>query len=180
VKDLCAAWDRKFTSRFGAPRFKKKGAGDTIRFPQDCAYDAAAGVVRLPKLGDVRLRHSRPALGQLKNVTLRFEGKRLVVSLQTERQIDVPAPTGTGEVGLNFGAVATITPSAGAAIELPARIGRYERRMKRLQRAVSRKRKVRTIAVRPRRAWPSATGASGPFGAISCTKQRRSSFRVMR
>lgn len=141
LKDLCAAWDRKFTSRFGAPRFKKKGEGDTIRLPQDCRYDAAAGVVRLPKLGNVRLRHSRPALGKLKNVTLRFAGRRLVVSLQTEREIDVPAPVGAGEVGLDFGAVATITPSAGALIELPARIGRYERRMKRLQQAISRKRK---------------------------------------
>ncbi len=139
LKDLCAAWARKFTSRFGAPRFKKKGQGDTIRFPQDCTYDAVAGVVRLPKLGDVRLRHSRPALGKLKNVTLRFEGKRLVVSLQTEREIDALASGAAGEVGLDFGAVATITPSAGRLIVLPARIGRYERRMKRLQQAVSRK-----------------------------------------
>jgi putative transposase len=141
LKDLCQAWDRKYTTEFGAPRFKKKGEGDTIRFPQDCAYDAAAGVVRLPKLGDVRLRHSRPALGKLKNVTLRFDGRRLVVALQTEREIDVPGPTGAGEIGLDFGAVATITPSEGATIELPARIGRYERRIRRLQQAVSRKRK---------------------------------------
>ena len=141
LKDLCAAWDRKFTSRFGAPRFKKKGEGDTIRLPQDCAYDAGRGVVRLPKLGDVRLRHSRVALGKLKNVTLRLEAKRLLVALQTERQIDAPAPVAGGEVGLDFGAVAMITPSAGAPIELPARIGRYERRMKRLQQAVSRKKK---------------------------------------
>jgi putative transposase len=139
LKDLCAAWDRKFKSKFGAPRFKEKGKGDTIRFPQDCTYDAAAGVVRLPKLGDVRLRHSRPALGKLKNVTLRFDGKRLVVALQTERELDVPAPAGTGEVGLDFGAVTTISPSTGAPIKLPSRIGRYERRMKRLQQAVSRK-----------------------------------------
>jgi putative transposase len=59
LKDLCKAWDAKYTSRFGAPRFKKKGEGDTLRLPQDCAYDAAAGLVRLPKLGAVRLRHSR-------------------------------------------------------------------------------------------------------------------------
>jgi len=109
--------------------------------PQDCSYDAGRGVVRLPKLGDVRLRHSRPALGKRKNVTLRLEGKRLVVALQTERQIDVPAPASAGEVGLDFGVVATITPSAGAPIELPERIGWYERRRKRLQQGLSRKKK---------------------------------------
>jgi putative transposase len=141
LKDLCQAWERKFPCRFGAPRFKTRGQGDTIRVPQDCAYDAVSGVVRLPKLGAVRLRHSRPALGKRKNVTLRLDGKRLVVALQTERQIGVQACGATGEVGLDFGAVATITPSVGAPVQLPARIGRYERRMKRLQQAVSRKRK---------------------------------------
>ena len=141
LKDLCQAWDRKYTSGFGAPRFKKKGQGDTIRLPQDCRYDAAAGVVRLPKLGEVRLRHSRPALGKLKNVTLRFDGQRLMVSLQTEREVDVVPSSAPGEVGLDFGAAVSIMPSQGKPIELPSRIGRYERRMKRLQQAVSRKKR---------------------------------------
>ena len=143
LKDLCAAWERKYTSRFGAPRFKKRGEGDTLRLPQDCRYDAAAGLVHLPKLGSVRLRHSRQALGALKNVTLRQERGRWVASLQTERELEVLAPVATAAVGLDFGAATTIMPSddALAPIELPARIGRYERRMKRLQQAVSRKKK---------------------------------------
>lgn len=141
LKDLCAAWDRKYTSRFGAPRFKKKGEGDTLRLPQDCRYDAAAGAVSLPKLGAVRLRHSREALGSLKNVTLRMERGRWIAALQTERELEVLAPAATAAVGLDFGATTTIMPSndALAPIELPARIGRYERRMKRLQQTVSRK-----------------------------------------
>jgi putative transposase len=139
LKDLCKAWDAKYTSRLGAPRFKKKGEGDTLRLPQDCKYDAAAGLVHLPKLGAVRLRHSREALGALKNVTLRQERGRWVASLQTERDVEVLAPAASAAVGLDFGAATTIMPSAGAPIELPVRIGRYERRMKRLQRSVSRK-----------------------------------------
>lgn len=143
LKDLCAAWDRKYTSRFGAPRFKKKGQGDTLRLPQDCKYDAATGTLSMPKLGTVRLRHSRVAEGALKNVTLRQERGRWVASLQTEREVGVGAPAATAAVGLDFGAATTIMPSddALAPIELPARIGRYERRMKRLQQAVSRKRR---------------------------------------
>lgn len=143
LKDLCKAWDAKYTSRFGAPRFKKKGEGDTLRLPQDCEYDAAAGTVSLPKLGTVRLRHSQVALGTLKNVTLRQERGRWVASLQTEREVDVGAPAATAAVGLDFGAATTIVPSDEALepIESPARIGRYERRMKRLQQQVSRKRK---------------------------------------
>ena len=126
LKDLCAAWDRKFTSRFGAPRFKKRGDGDTLRLPQDCVYDASAGTVRLPKLGVVRLRHSQVALGALKNVTLRQERGRWVAALQTERELKVVAPAATAAVGLDFGAATTIMPSndALASIKLPARIGR--------------------------------------------------------
>lgn len=143
LKDLCKAWDAKYTSRFGAPRFKKRGEGDTLRLPQDCRYDAASGTVSLPKLGSVRLRHSRPALGELKNVTLRQERGRWVAALQTEREVQVPVPASTAAVGLDFGAATTLMPSndALAPIELPARIGRYERRMRRLQQAVSRKKK---------------------------------------
>jgi len=143
LKDLCAGWDRKYTSRFGAPRLKKRGEGDTLRLPQDCKYDAAIGVVHLPKLGAVRLRHSRQALGELKNVTLRMERGRWVASLQTEREFEVLAPVTTAAVGLDFGAATTIMPSSDALapIELPASIGRHERRMKRLQQAVSRKKR---------------------------------------
>lgn len=143
LKDLCKAWDAKYTSRFGAPRFKKKGEGDTLRLPQDCKYDAVSGAVSLPKLGAVRLRHSRQALGELKNVTLRQERGRWVASLQTEREVEVLAPAATSAVGLDFGAITTIMPSSDALapIELPARISRYERRMRRLQQRVSRKKR---------------------------------------
>jgi len=143
LKDLCKAWDAKFTSKFGAPRFKRRGEGDTLRLPQDCKYDASSGTVSLPKLGSVRLRHSRQALGEIKNVTLRQERGRWVASLQTEREIEAGPPVATAAVGLDLGAVTTIMPSndALAPIELPARIGRYERRVKRLQQAVSRKKR---------------------------------------
>jgi len=141
LKDLSRAWNLKYACRFGAPRFKRRGQGDTIRFPQGCSYDAASGEVRIPKLGSVRLRHSRPTMGKLKSVTLRFEGKHLVVSLQTEREVDIRPSDSAGEVGLDFGAATSIMPSAGSPITLPARIGWYERRMRHLQQTVSRKRK---------------------------------------
>jgi putative transposase len=143
LKDLCKAWDAKYRSTFGSPRFKKRGEGDSIRVPQDCKYDAAAGTVTLRKIGAIRLRHSQAALGTLKTVTLRQERGRWIASLQTERDVEVQVPEATAEVGLDFGAVTTIMPSNDelAPIELPKRIGRYERRMRRLQQAVTRKKK---------------------------------------
>ncbi|MDO9286468.1 MAG: transposase [Aquabacterium sp.] len=108
LKDLCAAWDRKYTSRFGAPRFKKKGERETLRLPQDCRYDANNGTVSLPKLGVVKLRHSRQAVGELKNVTLRMERGRWIVALQTERTHEVLEHNSMADVGLDFGAITTM------------------------------------------------------------------------
>jgi putative transposase len=96
----------------------------------------------LPKLGIVRLRHSRIAEGALKNVTLRLRGQRWVAALQTEREVQVPTPLATAAVGLDFGVNVCIMPSAGTPIELPSRISRYERRIRRLQQSVSRKQRV--------------------------------------
>src|SRR5258706_8703103 len=141
LKDLCTAWERNYKSNFGVPRFKKRGEGDTIRLPQYCRHNAQDGVVHLPKPGIGRLRHSRVAEGTLKSVTLRLEGRRWVAALQTERKIQVGAPAATAGVGLDFGVKTCIMPSAGAPIELPPRIGRYERRLKRLQESGLRKKR---------------------------------------
>jgi putative transposase len=139
LKDLCTAWHRTRSSGFGPPRFKRRGEGETIRFPQSCRYDARMGTIHLPKVGTVRIRHSREAVGELKNVTVRWDGWRWVASLQTEREIEVPTPTVSSPVGLDFGGKATITPSVGEQIEMPERITRYERRARRLQQQFSRK-----------------------------------------
>lgn len=149
LKDLCAAWERKFTSRFGAPRFKTRGDGDSLRLPQDCAYREAAGAIKVPKLGVLALRQSRPVLGTVKNVTLGFDGRRWCAAIQTERPLPVPeTPVPPTEVGLDFGAVkqpegevVAMVRSNAERVLLPARQTRYERRMRRLQQAVSRKRR---------------------------------------
>jgi hypothetical protein len=135
------------------------------------------GTLWLPKFGPVRLRHSRLAVGELKNVTLRLDGRRWVASLQTEREVDVQmlgnACAAADSVGLEFGAAPTLMPSLGAPIELPARIGRYERCMKRLQRTVSRKRRARPTARRPWPGWAPFTRASRRCAATSCTSAPR-------
>jgi transposase len=87
------------------------------------------------------MRHSRVAEGVLKNATVRQERGRWVVSLQMWRDVDEPLPLGTAAVGLDVGVATTIMPSAGAPIELPARLSKYERRIKRLQQRLTRKKK---------------------------------------
>lgn len=102
LKDLCEAWDKHRRSGARAPRFKARGEGESLRFVQDLVHDAAGGRVRLPKLGFVRMRHSRIAEGMHKNATVRQERGRWVVSLQMRCDVDEPLPVGTAAVGLDF------------------------------------------------------------------------------
>lgn len=140
MKDLCEAWEKKSTPGSGAPGFRKRGQGESIRLPQGCKYDDGRGVVRVPKLGDLRLRHSRKALGVLKNVTLRQQGKRWIASLQTERIVGKPIPESKTAVGIDFGVVTVMMPSEGCPKTLPKSVLKYEKRQRRLHQAVSRKR----------------------------------------
>jgi putative transposase len=139
LKDLDRSWNLVFRTGAGVPRFKKRGDPNTLRFPQDCHYDPTTGGLTLPKLGQVRLRHSRIATGTLKNVTVREECGRWIAVLQTAAEVTVLARS-EGAVGLDFGVASTMTLSTGAAVKLPERISRYERRMKRELKSLGRKR----------------------------------------
>ncbi|MCZ2112819.1 MAG: helix-turn-helix domain-containing protein, partial [Anaerolineae bacterium] len=70
LKDLERAYTNFFAKRADFPRFKKKGQGDSFRYPDPKQFkvDAANGRIFLPKLGWIRYRNSRPLLGAPKNV----------------------------------------------------------------------------------------------------------------
>ncbi|WP_150125092.1 transposase [Aquaspirillum sp. LM1] len=70
LKDLERAYSNFFAKRAAFPRFKKKGKGDSFRYPQGCKLDQANDRIFLPKLGWLRYRNSREVLGAIKNVTV--------------------------------------------------------------------------------------------------------------
>jgi len=70
LKNLDRAFTNFFEKRTYYPHFKKRGYGDSVRFPQGFKLDQTNDRVILPKLGWVRYRNSREVLGVVKNVTL--------------------------------------------------------------------------------------------------------------
>src|ERR1700731_3336878 len=97
LKDLERAYQNFFDQRAAFPRFKRKGQHESFRYPdaQQFKLDEANRRILLPKLGWMRLRLSRPVLGTLKNATVSCSAGRWFVSLQTEREVEPPVPTGT-------------------------------------------------------------------------------------
>jgi putative transposase len=102
LKDLDRAYTNFFAKRAEFPRFKKKGVSDGFRYPQGTKLEQVNSRLFLPKLGWVRYRNSREALGTVKNITVSQSGGKWFVSVQTEREVETPIPKGDA-VGIDVG-----------------------------------------------------------------------------
>jgi len=90
IQDLYISYKKFFNHEAGYPKFKSKGRGDTIRFPQGIKLEEKQQRIYLPKIGFIRYRKSRDIEGKIKNVTVSCVNDSWYVSIQTEREIDIP------------------------------------------------------------------------------------------
>ncbi len=149
LKRLDEAYKRFFdavrkgaTARVKPPRFKRRGEDPGMRFPDPKQFelDQMNQRIKLPKLGWVRLRQSRPVVGALRNVSLRREGAAWFCSIQT-RGPDV-APAGLApSLGIDMGLVQFATLSSSEAVAPLKALAKQQRRLRRYQKSVSRKKK---------------------------------------
>ena len=140
LKDLERAYANFFAKRAEFPRFKKKGQSDSFRYPQGFKLDQLNNRLFLPKLGWLRYRNSREALGTVKNVTVSQSCGKWFVSIQTEREVEQPIPHG-GAVGIDMGIARFATLSDGRYLEPLNSFKRLESKLRKAQRAMSRKTK---------------------------------------
>ncbi|WP_445003173.1 RNA-guided endonuclease InsQ/TnpB family protein [Halomonas mongoliensis] len=142
LKDLDRAYANFFAKRADFPRFKKKGVRDSFRYPDPKQIKLDQGNRRLflPKLGWLRFRKSRDVLGTVKNVTVSQSGERWFVSIQTEREVAVPAPTG-GAVGIDMGVARFATLSDGRHLAPLNSFKKHQVALRKAQQAMSRKTK---------------------------------------
>src|SRR5690554_1547146 len=142
LKDLDRAYANFFAKRADFPRFKKKGVRDSFRYPDPKQIKLDQGNRRLflPKLGWLRFRKSRDVLGTVKNVTVSQSSERWFVSIQTEREVAVPAPTG-GAVGIDMGVARFATLSDGSHLAPLNSFKKHRVALRKAQQAMSRKTK---------------------------------------
>ena len=141
LKDLERAYTNFFARRADSPRFKKKGQGDSFRYPdpKQVKLDQANSRIFLPKLGWLRYRNSRNVLGAIRQVTVSARGGKWYVSIQTERNVDQPLPQVTSAVGIDMGITRFATMSDGNYLAPLNSFRRHEARLRLAQRAMSRK-----------------------------------------
>ena len=143
LKDFEKAYKAFFAKRAGFPRFKKKGSGDSFRYPdpKQIKLDQGNSRLFLPKLGWLRYRNSREALGELRNVTVSKSGGKWFVSIQTAREAEQPVTQATTAIGIDMGIARFATLSDGTFYAPLNSFRKHEQRLMRAQRAMSRKTK---------------------------------------
>jgi putative transposase len=138
LKNLERAYTNFFEKRADFPKFKKKGRRESFRIPQGFALDNQNGRVQIPKMGWMRYRKSQEVLGEAKNLTLREWCGKWYVSVQTERDVEIPQHPSTSAVGMDWGVVHLATLSDGEVLDpcqplkkvLP-KLAKWQRRMAR-------------------------------------------------
>jgi transposase len=132
----------KWNGTLGYPRFKtkKKRLGSFRLTDTIVVLDKA---IVLPQLGRLRLKERRylPTRGvQILSATVSEQAGHWYVSVQVEQEQAVPENTGP-VVGIDLGIKSLATLSDGTVIPNPRHLKRRLKKLKRLQRAVSRRQK---------------------------------------
>jgi putative transposase len=143
LRDLDRAYKNFFEGRAGPPEFKKKGQHESFRYPDPKQFriDQANSRIFLPKIGWVRYRNSREALGEPKNVTATLAAGKWFLSIQTERKVEEPVHPSTSVVGIDLGITHFATLSDGCSIEPLNSFHKHQQRLKRYQRMMARRQK---------------------------------------
>lgn len=141
LKRLDAAYQRLFKKAGGYPKFKRYGDDPGMRFPdaKQVAYDPVNERLKLPKVGWVRLRLSRPIEGAIRNVSVRREGARWYASIQTLSNDVASSSELLPTLGLDLGVHIFAAGSNGSKIDPLNAYKRHQCRLRRYQRSVSRK-----------------------------------------
>lgn len=142
LRDLDRSFTNLFDGRAEFPRFKsrKRGVGS---FRLTGSIRVFGDAIQLPRLGKLRLKEKSyfPTFkAQILSATVSERAGRWFVSLQVEEEHEVAENSGP-VVGVDLGVKAMATVSDGKVFENPKPLSRCERKLKRLQRQVSRKEK---------------------------------------
>ena len=132
------AYEGFFKQGKGFPRFARKGQYQTFTFKQGVRITPTH--VQLPKFGKVKYRNSQNCNGAIKRATVRecVDGWYVCLCVETDIQ---PLPDCQKRIGIDVGIKSLLVTSDGETVENPKHLYKAERKLKRLQRSVSRKKK---------------------------------------
>ena len=146
LRDLHKAFNnfyrgRKAGKNIGFPKFKKKGVRDSFRLYGTIRIEGRK--IRLPRIGKIRIKERRSSYckGKILSVTVKQRANRWFVSIAVEEEIANPTLQQGPKVGVDLGIKTLATLSDGTMFLNPRALGKRHRKLKRLSRSLSRKKK---------------------------------------
>ena len=144
LRDLDRAFVHFFAGRARYPTPRKKGINDAFRLPgrevETHRLNAKWSAVRLPKIGWVQFRDTRPLRGEVKNVTVSGSADGWHVSFACEIEHEAPQNFRPA-VGIDRGVATTLALSTGEMVSVPASLEQIEAAKRRAQRVLSRRKR---------------------------------------
>ena len=130
-----------FFRKGGFPKFKKKGVKDSFRIPVACIFDFVDWTVKIAKIGTIRVYkgHNKPISGKIKPYTISCTSTdRYYISVLYET-MDKPKLNNNKSVGIDVGIKDFATLSDGTVFENQKHLKHNLRKLRVLQRTVSRR-----------------------------------------
>ncbi|HEX6969832.1 MAG TPA: transposase, partial [Micromonosporaceae bacterium] len=150
LADLNAAYRNFFTSltgkrkgrRVAPPRFRsRKDNRQAIRFTRNARFAVLPdGRLRLPKIGDVQVRWSRALPAEPSSVTIIRDSAGRYFASFVVQTTDEPLPAADAEAGIDLGLTHFAVLSDGTKVTAPQFLRRAARKLRKLQKTLSRKR----------------------------------------
>ena len=147
IKDLNKAFANFFEKRGGYPKFHKKSSVQTYRTRnQNGGIRIEENRIVLPKLGAVRAKISRCLKGRILSATVsRTATGKYFVSLCCEEEL-IPKPNAEGMIGIDLGIKELYVDSNNCHEPNHKYLSKYERKLHREQRSLSRMIEVNIVS----------------------------------
>jgi putative transposase len=134
-------WNRRRAGlKSHLPRFRRADKYSSLTYPQS-GFSIIDGVLKLSKIGDVKLIQHRPLEGRVKTLTVTRSPTGKWYALFSSEVEKKPMAGREKAVGLDLGLNSLVALSDGTLIEAPRSYRDAESRLRRVQRSLSRKRR---------------------------------------
>ncbi|MCY7273125.1 MAG: transposase, partial [Phormidesmis sp. CAN_BIN44] len=130
LRDLRIAWDRCFKKVSGAPRFKKKGRGNSFELDGTIKVRGDRKI-QVPKIGILKTYENLPKV-PIKSVTISRTADRWFISFRVEIE-PIQTPKSVDVVGVDLGIKTLATLSTGETFQGAMSYRKMEAKLSRLQ-----------------------------------------------
>ncbi|NET82396.1 MAG: transposase [Moorea sp. SIO1F2] len=130
----------------GRPRFKGKNRYKSFTFPSLSKNPINGNIMTLPKFGKVKMIYHRPIPEGFKvktaTITRKADGYYVTLSIQDDSVPDIiPVDSASNPVGIDMGLKSFLVKSDGSEVPIPQYYRKAQKRLKKIQKAVSRSKK---------------------------------------